>query len=273
VPRLLLADPERLVAETTFAFLVPEASFADLARDLGPDEVAAIGDVETVVWGLGLSEGASLPDVDDRGRPYALRIVRVLDTSVLQGHLLVDRRHAPSRFPSASGTRAALVRAPEGRAQEVAEVLMDALADHGAAIEPTGDRMARFLAVDHAFRAVFLATGGLGLVLGAFGVGIVLLRNAAERRKELAVLRALGLPRGLLVRALAAEHGALLAAGLLLGTSAAVVGAWPSLRGGAEVLVATALITTATLGTGLAATFAGALMALRSPPNQALRDL
>ena len=37
--------------------------------------------------------------------------------------------------------------------------------------------------------------GGLGLVLGTLGLGAVLLRNVLERRRELALLRALGYRR------------------------------------------------------------------------------
>ena len=69
----------------------------------------------------------------------------------------------------------------------------------------------------------------LGLILGSFGIGIVVLRNTFEIRGELALLRAVGLRRRSLTLMLLAEHLPLLAAGLVCGTAAAVAASLPAL--------------------------------------------
>ena len=61
---------------------------------------------------------------------------------------------------------------------------------------------------------MFQALGGLGLLLGTVGLGAVLLRNALERRRELALLRAVGYRQRHLSLMVLAENALLLALGL-----------------------------------------------------------
>ena len=56
----------------------------------------------------------------------------------------------------------------------------------------------------------------------------MLLRNALERRRELALLRAVGYGRSALTRLVLAEHGLLLAAGLGIGVASALVAIAPA---------------------------------------------
>ena len=56
----------------------------------------------------------------------------------------------------------------------------------------TADNLAAFHRVENTYLSTFQALGGLGLLLGTLGLGAVLLRNVMERRKELALLRAVG---------------------------------------------------------------------------------
>ena len=71
--------------------------------------------------------------------------------------------------------------------------------------------------------------GGLGLLLGTIGLAAVLIRNALERRRELALLRAVGYRRSHLSLMLMAENGLLLVSGLATGTVTALVAIVPAL--------------------------------------------
>src|SRR6185503_14903458 len=111
----------------------------------------------------------------------------------------------------------------EARAREVGEALESGLAPFGFDATSTADRLRAFAAVESAYLATFQALGGLGLLLGTVGLGVVLLRNALERRRELAMMSALGFRRAQLGGLVLAENLVLLVAGLVLGVFSGAV--------------------------------------------------
>jgi ABC-type antimicrobial peptide transport system permease subunit len=115
--------------------------------------------------------------------------------------------------------------------------------------------------------------GGLGLILGTFGLGAVLLRNVLERRRELALLRAVGYNAGHLALMVLAENAFLLLTGVMIGTSCALVAIAPAWleRGGGVPVVSLAVLLGVVVATGLIASLAATVAALRSPLLLALR--
>jgi ABC-type antimicrobial peptide transport system permease subunit len=102
----------------------------------------------------------------------------------------------------------------------------------------------------------------------------VLLRNVLERRKELALLRAVGYrPRHLAAMVLA-ENAFLLIMGLATGALCATVAVAPAVaaRGGHVPLLSLAALLAAVLAAGLIASVAATALALRSPLLEALRS-
>lgn len=85
------------------------------------------------------------------------------------------------------------------------------------------------MSVQNTYLSIFTALGGIGLVLGTVGLGVIVLRNVLERRKELAVLRAMGYRKRQLGRMLIVEHGVLIMLGLSGGLGAAVLAVLPAL--------------------------------------------
>ncbi|MCJ7675419.1 MAG: FtsX-like permease family protein, partial [Sedimentisphaerales bacterium] len=101
-PRLLAVQPEQLAKRGAFAF---RAGFNSAAGHGGlldsqfyilnskcEDEnvVPAIGDYPTIVWSLGKSVGDELEYVDEMGRKFRLRLVGMMNSSILQGSLLIS---------------------------------------------------------------------------------------------------------------------------------------------------------------------------------------
>src|SRR5262249_3846257 len=129
------------------------------------------------------------------------------------------------------------------------------------------------LAVENMYLATFQALGGLGLLLGALGLAVVLLRSVWERRGELALLRALGYRHGALGWRGLAEDRFLLLLGLGVGTAAALLAVAPHLAGsGGDVswprlLVLLVVVLLVGLSSGAAAVAA----TLRAPLLPALR--
>ena len=77
----------------------------------------------------------------------------------------------------------------------------------------TAERLAEFHRVENTYLSTFQTLGGLGLLLGTIGLAAVLLRNVLERRRELALLGAVGYGRGRLFAIVVAESTLLLACG------------------------------------------------------------
>jgi putative ABC transport system permease protein len=153
-------------------------------------------------------------------------------------------------------------------------VLESALSDYGFDVQPTEARLASFHRVENTYLSTFRALGALGLVLGTIGLGVVLLRNALERRRELALLRAVGYrPRHLAVMVLA-ENTLLLVVGLATGAVCALAAVAPVVasRGGHIPALSIGVLLGAVLATGLAASLAATAAALRSPLLEALRS-
>src|SRR5207247_9711537 len=88
--------------------------------------------------------------------------------------------------------------------------------------------------VGNTYLSTFQALGGLGLLVGTVGLAAVLLRNVFERRRELALLGAIGYRRGHILTIIVAENLLLLVCGLALGGACAVVAIAPTVadRGG-----------------------------------------
>ena len=121
-------------------------------------------------------------------------MVGSLSHSVFQSELIVSEPSFVRLFPDNEGYRLLLVevRGDAARAGQVARTLENRLADFGVEAIATVDRLRAYQQVENTYLSTFQALGALGLVLGTFGVGTVLLRNILERRRELALLQAIG---------------------------------------------------------------------------------
>ncbi len=277
-PQLVGVLPERLAERGAFRFTrtiddeASESGWRLLDRDLGEDVVPAIGDGGSVAWALHKKVGDSLRYRDERGEEFDVRIVGTVADSILQGNLLIADRHMRARFPSASGFRMFLIDAPAARRDEVAAELGDALSDIGLELTDTSTRLAAFQSVQNTYLSIFQLLGGLGLLLGTAGLGVVVLRNALERRSELAVARAVGFSDRDVVRLMWSEHALLLAMGLLAGVVAALVAVLPALRDGRGLPTATsAAWVVALAGSGAFWVWAASRVAVRGPLLEQLR--
>ena len=105
------------------------------------------------------------------------------------------------------------------------------------------------------------------------GLGAVLLRNGLERRKELALLRALGYRQVDFFAMVIAENVLLLTCGLTAGAVCALLAIAPMFldRGGRLPAATIGLLLFGVLMTGLVASLGATAAALRSPLLPALR--
>jgi ABC-type antimicrobial peptide transport system permease subunit len=281
-PRLYGVNPAAMADRKAFTFaaavrpnLQSHQAWQLLNEPLPNGEIPVIGDANTVTWSLGSSVGRTIDTMDDRGRPRRLRVVGALANSVLQGGLLMSEDNFVQLFPARAGYQAFLIDAPAGAAREaVARSLRRGLSDAGIDLVSTVDRLKAFGEVEQTYLSIFATLGALGLLLGSAGLGVIVLRNVLERRRELAALRAVGFSRGMLRSLVFREHLLLLLAGLGVGTLAAVVSIIPAMRmpGGESPLVPLALLLAALLLSGIVWVWAAASAALHGSLQAALQQ-
>ena len=176
-------------------------------------------------------------------------------------------------FRDYDGYRFFLIDALPVRAADVSAALEDRLADYGFDVVSAGERLAAFHRVENTYLATFQTLGGLGLMLGTFGLGAVLLRNVLERHRELALLRAVGYSGGHVSLMVLAENAFLLLAGVLAGTVSALVAIAPAWieRGVGLPVLSLGTLLAVVIATGLTASLAATVAVVRAPLLAALR--
>ncbi len=278
-PRILGVDPEdfRTRGAFRFASVGPEVDPADpwqaLAQPSPDGAIPAFADQSVIQWGLGKRLGDILEYPDGHGGILRLRLAGALEDSVFQGSVLISQAAFARHFPSLDGFRVMLVDLPADlEVATFASGLARLLRDAGLETIPASERLATFQAVENTYLSVFLLLGGLGVLLGAAGVGIVLLRNALERQGELALMRAVGFARGELSRQLLGEHAGLLVGGLALGLSAGALAVLPAIATAPERIPWAWILglAIAILLHGLAWALFAARQAIRALPARAL---
>jgi ABC-type antimicrobial peptide transport system permease subunit len=206
-------------------------------------------------------------------RPVRLRFVAALRDSIFQGELLMAQAHFRELFPEQEGYQFFLVESAPDQTAEVTSALEDALTDYGASVTSTAVRLAEFHRVENTYLSTFQMLGGLGLLLGTLGLGAVLLRNVLERRRELALMRALGFRQSHFFMMVIAENALLLVSGLGTGVACALVAIAPVLleRGGRLPAASLTVLLGGVLAAGLIVSLAATVAALRSSLLPALR--
>lgn len=198
--------------------------------------IPAIGDQNSIQYVLKKKLGDVI-EIDTPGQGRArLKLVAALSNSIFQSELIVGESDFLRLFPEESGYRVFLLDTPPEKAAAASAFLEARLSDSGLDLQPSAERLQRFARVENTYLATFQLLGALGLLLGTVGLASVILRNAVERRRELALLRAVGFEPRHLRRLLLSENARLLAVGLSIGGFSAAVATLPqALARGAAV--------------------------------------
>ena len=285
---LYQAKDPRILAPTDAFVSAGRFSFSDSAAETSEEEanpwllldrrfddgaIPAIADATSLQYALHIAVGDDFVLNRDTDRPIRLRIVAALADSVFQRELIIGERQFERVFPDYDGYRFFLIEAEPARIGTVSASLEDRLADFGFDVVLADDQLASFHQVENTYLATFQTLGGLGLILGTFGLGAVLLRNVLERRRELALLRAVGYNPSHVSLMVLAENALLLFAGLLAGTTCALIAIAPAWleRSGEVPIASLAFLLLVVVAAGLFASLAATIVAVRSPLLKALR--
>ena len=271
-PRIL-APPASFLRNAHFAFQdsAPHTANPWLLLDspLAGGAVPAIADANSMTYVLHLKLGE-----DFVLNQVTFRIVAALQDSLFQSELLISEKNFLRLFPDVEGYRFFLLDVAPQRAREVTGTLEEALSDYGFDIQSTAARLAGFHKVENTYLSTFRSLGALGLVLGTVGLAAILLRNVLERRRELALLRAVGYRPSHMAAMVLVENLLLLLLGLATGTVCALLAIAPAvaLRGGQLPAASLSLLLAAVMVTGVGASLVATRAALRAPLLAALRS-
>lgn len=274
-PRIL-GVPESFINSNRFVFQSSSARAENpwqlLNQDLGEAVVPVVADANSATYVLHLKLGDEFALNTARGQ-VRLKLVGTLADSIFQSELIMAEKQFLRLFPDQEGHRYFLIDAPELQAQSVAVTFEDRLSDFGFDVVSTGERLASFHRVENTYLSTFQMLGGLGLLLGTLGMAAVLLRNVLERRRELALLRAIGYNSSHFTYMVIAENAFLLVSGIATGAFCALLAIAPVFieRGGRLPNISLGVLLLAVLIFGLTASLVATWSALRSPLLPALR--
>ena len=193
--------------------------------------IPVMGDMNTLMYSLKKGNGSTILYPSEQEPKFALKIVGMLDGSVFQGVLLMTDSNLKRIDPDVAGARYFLIETANLTDMDaVSTTLESALNDYGFDAESVSKRLAGFLAVQNTYLSTFQMLGGLGLLVGTFGLAAVMLRNVVERRREIALMRAVGFTTFRVSRLILSENCVLLLWGILLGTGSALLAMLPHLR-------------------------------------------
>lgn len=270
-PRLL-GVPQALIDRGGFRF-TDDGNWQRLTAAASDGTMPAFGDADSVMWTLHSGLG-KIYEMSVAGVPLRLKFAGLLPGSIFARELLINEISFRRLYPAVSSPSCFLIETPRGQEQAVAEALRRALGDLGLQVKTTAEVLAEFSQVQNTYLAMFLALGGMGLLLGTVGIVTVIMRSVLERRRELALMSATGFSGPQLARLLLLEHGGLLVAGLAVGTGAALVAVAPQLRQAQAAVNWPALLAMllAVLFVGLGASVLAVRTALRGSILEALRS-
>jgi len=277
----IIAPTANFLAGNRFAFQDSLAQSSEekqnpwllLDREFADGAVPVIADANSMTYVLHLKLGEDFV-LNQPDGPVRLRLVGSLADSIFQSELVMGEKQFLRLFPEQQGFRLFLIDTPvTAPTTAIAAALEERLSDFGFDVVPTAERLANFHRVENTYLSTFQMLGGLGLVLGTLGMAAVLLRNVLERRRELALLRAVGYNSSHFTLMVVAENLLLLLCGLATGTLCALLAIAPVFfaRGGKLPDVSLGLLLLAVLISGLTASLVATWAALRSPLLSALR--
>jgi len=244
-----------------------------LNESLQPGVIPAIGDYNSARWILHKKIGEDIALIDDRGNEVKLRLVALLQGSLLQSELIISESNFVEHFPDQGGHSYFLIETDPDMRDRIGEILEAGLSNQGFDAIHTEEKLAAYHAVENTYLSTFQVLGGLGLLLGTVGLGIILIRNVIERRNELASMRAFGFQRSTLAWMVVTENAFLLAVGIAIAFAAALISVLPHLLTQSSGIPWLSLIFTLALvfTVGMIASFAGLAVALRIPLIPALK--
>ena len=240
-PPLLGIDPTPFIEKRSFSFssLITLADksnpWAILTRETGGNISYGVADQTVLEWGLHKKTGDTLKIKTESGQLLNVIIAGGLESSVFQGYLLISEENSKKYFPSVSGSSVFLIEGSAEFSDKYIEILNNSFENYGISVVLTKERLSSFFKVTNTYLSVFTVLGGLGMILGIIGLGFVLKRNYNLRKKEFALLMAIGFTNIRIRRIILKEQTFILFAGIFTGIISPVIATFPTIKNGSDI--------------------------------------
>ncbi|MBK6282425.1 MAG: ABC transporter permease [Draconibacterium sp.] len=231
-PAILGVNPDALNGRFSFAAKTEDLGENDpwiaLNQDFNDGTIPAIADQTVIQWGLGMKVGDILIYQNELGDTIRLKLIAGTAPSVFQGFVIISNQNFIKNYPTKSGTNIFLIDGNSENQQQIGDELQSVFRDYGWEMETTAKRLVEFYSVTNTYLSIFLALGALGLILGTVGLAVILARTLLERRREIAVMQAVGFNAKPIFKIISLEYLSLLFAGVLIGFITSVVATLPA---------------------------------------------
>ncbi len=234
-PPLLGIDPSDFISKGSFSFAVTlkgikESNPWETLNEPPVDEtIYGIADQTVMQYGLMVKAGDTLKIRTESGQVLNVVLSAGLKSSVFQGFVLIGIENFNRYFPSVAGSQIFLADGNREMTDDYINILGDRLAEYGVHFEPAADRLASFFVVTNTYLSVFTILGAIGMILGVAGIGLILVRNFNNRRRDFGLMLAEGFSLRSIRRMIFSEHVIILIAGIITGLVSALVATRPSL--------------------------------------------
>ena len=189
-PTVIGVDVERL-AKASFTFAETKIDVWSELKQKQGEFYPVIADQTVLQWGLMKSVGDTITYINRKGEPVILQFIGGLDNSIFQGNLLIDKEFFAEIWGE-DGSELMLVKTTESSKHDVKQMLSHALANYGLQLEFCNERLKEFNSVIDSYLTIFLMLGGLGLLIGLFGMLLIIKRGLLDRAGEVSTLLAIG---------------------------------------------------------------------------------
>jgi putative ABC transport system permease protein len=240
-PPLLGVDPVDFINKNAFSFsrTLGKADIKNpwqyLDIPVQRNTIYGIADQTVLDWGLKLKPGDTLILRAENGQPLNIIIAAGLKSSVFQGYVLIGKENFTKNYPSVSGSSVLLTDGDPLQIGSYKSILNDRFENYGMNIENTTVRLASFNKVTNTYLSVFGIFGAFGMITGVAGLGFVLLRNYNQRKKEFALMMAVGFSFNRIKGIILSEQILILFAGVSSGVLSAIVATLPSIKGSHDI--------------------------------------
>lgn len=240
-PPLLGLDPSEFIRKGSFSFAVTMKDIGvanpweTLKQSPVNETIYGIADQTVMQYGLMVKAGDTLKIRTESGQVLNVVLSAGLKSSVFQGYVIIGIDNFNRYFPSVAGSQVFLADGNPEMSETYIGTLGDRLAEYGVHFEPASERLASFFVVTNTYLSVFTILGGIGMILGVAGIGLVLVRNFNNRRRDLGLLLAEGFSLKNIRKLIFNEHIRILLAGVFTGLVSALVATRPSLTNIADL--------------------------------------
>jgi ABC-type antimicrobial peptide transport system permease subunit len=143
--------------------------------------------------------------------------------------VLISVRRFLEQFPESSGTHVFLVDGAISDTAMISSELGRGMRDLGWDMGLSAGRLAEFNSVTNTYLSIFMVLGALGLLVGTFGLVVVLWRSVLERSREIALLKSVGYGPKEIRSLVTREYMFLLFMGIGTGFITAIIATLPSI--------------------------------------------